>query len=51
MRTSISILTFKYKKMKQLKVEENVLENVDYCGSDENNNNNFVRNAGVGYFD
>ena len=51
MRTSINILTFKCKKMKQLKVEENVSENVDCCGcgSDENNNN--VRNTGVGYFD
>ena len=49
MRTSINILTFKCKKMKQLKVEENVPENVYYCGSVENNNN--VRNAGVGYFD
>ena len=47
MRSSINILTFKCKKMKQLKVEENVSENGDYCGSDENNNN--VRNAG--YFD
>ena len=43
MRTSINILTFKYKKMKQSNVEENIPENVSvdygYSGSDEENNN------------
>ena len=51
MSTSINILTFKYKKMKQSNVKEEIPENlsVDYSVSDEENNN-YVRVSVQGMF-